>query len=129
MTPDLRQNFDLHVESVLNHLPPAIHSLLETIPLHVEDYPPDSVRRKMKLGPADLLYGLYTGTPLPERHVEISHLPDVITIYRYSLLNSATLPDGSVDENELCRQIRITILHELAHHHGFTEEELEEMGY
>ncbi len=41
----------------------------------------------------------------------------------------ATDRRGRVDEAELRRQIRITILHELGHHHGLTEEDLEELGY
>jgi predicted Zn-dependent protease with MMP-like domain len=41
----------------------------------------------------------------------------------------ATDPSGEIDEAELRRQIRITILHELGHYHGLTEAELEELGY
>ena len=51
-------------------------------------------------------------------------MPDVVTVYREGILAAATGPDGRVRTPELRRQIRITILHELAHHHGLNEEEL-----
>ena len=129
MNKSLRRLFDSHVEAVLESLPRPIHILLETVPLHVEDRAPTDVRRQMRLRAYEDLYGLYTGVPISERHVEASRLPDVVTIYRESLLDSAIREDESLDEEELRRQIRITILHELAHHHGFTEEELDAMGY
>ena len=121
--------FDDHVEAVLEELPRAIHILLETVPIHVEDRPSRETRRDMRLHEDEDLYGLYTGVPLTERHVDASHLPDVVTIYREGILDAAICEDGTLDEEELREQIRITILHELAHHHGFSEEELEELGY
>ena len=129
MKKSLRKFFDDHVEAVLEELPRAIHILLETVPIHVEDRPSRETRRQMELHANEDLYGLYTGVPLTERHVDGSHLPDVVTIYRESLMEDAMDEDGMLDEDELREQIRITILHELAHHHGFSEEELEELGY
>lgn len=129
MKNSIRQMFDAHVEAVLDSLPQQVHALLETVPLHVEDRPSREVRREMNLDPYDDLYGLYTGVPLTERHMDMTRLPDVVTIYRESLLDTATRDDGTLDEDELREQIRITILHELGHHYGFTEDDLEELGY
>ena len=56
-------------------------------------------------------------------------LSDVIHVFREGVLGMCSDRRGKIDEEELRRQIRITILHELGHHHGLTEEELESMGY
>ena len=72
----------------------------------------------------DTLYGLYEGIPLPERSVLNSFmLPDKITIFAEPLLRDFPNP------SELREQIRITVLHEIAHYFGIEEEEIEELGY
>jgi predicted Zn-dependent protease with MMP-like domain len=132
LTPRLRQRFDKQFEWVLARMPPLIHELIERVPLHVEDYPSRQVMREMNVECIDDLCGLFTGVPLSERGVErMSLSPDVVTIYREGIL-SATADaddDGRITRDGLRKQIRITILHELAHYHGLTEEELERMGY
>jgi predicted Zn-dependent protease with MMP-like domain len=76
------------------------------------------------------LCGLYTGVPLDRRQVELSGvLSDAIRIYREGIWSLATDARGAVDQQELRRQIRITILHELGHHHGLNEQQLQELGY
>ena len=54
---------------------------------------------------------------------------DVVTIYREGILESARDACGRVRTKRLQREIRITILHELAHHHGLDEDELHGLGY
>lgn len=56
-------------------------------------------------------------------------LPDVITIYREGILRASADRRGRISNDRLREQIRITILHELGHHHGMTEDDLEELGY
>ena len=68
------------------------------------------------------LYGLYEGVPLPERDGPPLE-PDRITIYRRELEADFTDPD------ELREEIRITVLHELAHYFGLDEDRLDELGY
>jgi predicted Zn-dependent protease with MMP-like domain len=53
----------------------------------------------------------------------------VVTIFREGIWSIAADDQGRVAPKQLRHDIRITILHELAHHHGLTEEELEELGY
>ena len=130
MNPRTRQRFDEQLERVLQQLPPSVHELIEQVPLHVEDYP--SPRTLAELGMRDRreLCGLYTGIPLGERSIRHSGtMPDVVTVYREGILESARGGDGRVRTDRLRREIRITILHELAHHHGLDEEELSELGY
>lgn len=105
--------FDDHVRAALEELPPEIAAALRNVAVVVEDENPDD---------PDLL-GLYHGVPLPERGDEAGLLPDKISIYRLPLEESFTDPE------ELRVEIRITVLHELAHYFGIDEDRLVELGY
>ncbi len=125
-----RDRFDRQLEKVLAEMPPLVHKLLERIPLHVEDYPSAEVMRARGVRYIDELCGLFTGIPITERSIEHSGtLPDTVTIYREGILAAARDRRGRVSPKRLRREIRITLLHELAHYHGLGEEELEELGY
>lgn len=126
----LRDLFDSHLERVLAAMPQRVHDLLAEVPLFVEDYPSDEVLENFKLNNRTQLCGIYTGVPLDERTAsELPILPDVVTIFREGIICHAATPDGNLSEEELRRQIRITLLHELGHHHGMDEEELRLLGY
>ena len=111
-------------------MPPLIHELIEKVPLHVEDYPSDDVMDRLDVECIDDLCGLYTGIPIGEKSVSHSGtLPDVVTIYREGILSASADREGRINVKRLREQIRITVLHELAHHHGLSEEELNRLGY
>jgi predicted Zn-dependent protease with MMP-like domain len=106
-------DFEDHVRRALDSLPLELARGLENVAVVVEDEhakDPD-------------LFGLYEGVPLPERGSDIVALPDKITIYRLPLEETFGDPD------ELEREIRITVLHELAHYFGIDEDRLAELGY
>jgi len=125
-----RQWFDHILEEVLQQMPPLVHQLIEQVPLHVEDYPSPKVLREHGARYRDELCGRYTGIPITQKSVEHSGtLPDVVTIYREGILAAAADRYGRVSTKRLRKQIRITILHELGHYHGLTEEELRQLGY
>jgi predicted Zn-dependent protease with MMP-like domain len=105
--------FDDHVRAALDELPPHIAAALENVAVVVEDENPDD---------PDLL-GLYHGVPLPERGDMAGALPDKISIYRRPLEESFPDPD------ELRDEIRITVLHELAHYFGLDETRIADLGY
>lgn len=105
--------FEDHVRAALDELPPRLASALENVAVVVEDENPDD---------PDLL-GLYHGVPLPERGDVAGLLPDKISIYRLPLEES--FPDSE----ELREEIRITVLHELAHYFGLDEEQIAALGY
>jgi predicted Zn-dependent protease with MMP-like domain len=105
--------FDDHVRAALDELPPHIAAALENVAVVVEDENPDD---------PDLL-GLYHGVPLPERGVMAGALPDKISIYRLPLEQSFPDPD------ELRDEIRVTVLHELAHYFGLDEARIADLGY
>jgi predicted Zn-dependent protease with MMP-like domain len=125
-----RRRFDKILEEVLAAMPPLVHELLDKITLDVEDYPSDRIMEEMDLEYRDDLCGLYTGIPLGEKHLETPpHLSDAVMIYREGIIASTADEYGRVTKEGLRKQIRITVLHELAHHFGMTEEELEDLGY
>jgi predicted Zn-dependent protease with MMP-like domain len=125
-----RDRFDEQLDWVLRRLPPMIHELIDRVPLHVEDYPSDDVMDRMGVEYIDDLCGLYTGIPIGEKSVSHSGtLPDVVTVYREGILSAAADARGRITTDRLREQIRITILHELAHHHGLGEDELRQLGY
>jgi predicted Zn-dependent protease with MMP-like domain len=108
-----RSRFEEHVRRALDSLPPELRRALENVEIPVEDEHPDDPD----------LFGLYEGVPLPERGDWAGSLPDRISIYRLPL--EAEFPDPT----ELEREIRITVLHELAHLFGLDEDRLDELGY
>ncbi|MGD0518519.1 MAG: metallopeptidase family protein [Thermoguttaceae bacterium] len=130
MDSHTRRIFDKQLDRVLEEMPPLVRQLLEKVPLYVEDYPSARVMKEMDLQYRDDLCGLYTGIPINERSISHSgQLPDVVTIFREGIWSMAADDQGRVAPKQLRHDIRITILHELAHHHGLSEEELEELGY
>ncbi len=130
MNPRTRRRFDEQLEQVLASLPSLVHDLIERVPLHVEDHPSEEVMDRMDVEYLDDLCGLYTGIPIGDKSVSHSGtLPDVVTIYREGILSAASDPHGRISADRLREEIRVTILHELAHHHGLSEEDLDELGY
>jgi predicted Zn-dependent protease with MMP-like domain len=105
--------FEDHVRAALDELPPYLAKALRNIAVVVEDEDPDDPD----------LFGLYHGVPLPERGDMSGALPDKISIYRIPLEESFPDPD------ELQEEIRITVLHELAHYFGLDEDRIAELGY
>ena len=105
--------FEDQVRAALDELPPHIAQALENIAVVVEDENPED---------PDLL-GLYHGVPLPERGDMAGALPDKISIYRIPL------EETFADPAELREEIRITVLHELAHYFGLDEDRIAELGY
>ena len=110
------------VERALDGLPPELSGLLDNVAIVVEDWPEYSTPL-VSGGPEETLYGLYEGVPLTERSAGYyGFLPDRITIFRGPL-------ERDFATQELEEQVRITVVHEIAHYFGFDEERLEELGW
>jgi predicted Zn-dependent protease with MMP-like domain len=130
LNPRIRRQFDEQLEWVLERMPPLVHELIDRVPLHVEDYPADAIMDEKNIEYIDDLCGLYTGIPIGDKSVGHSGvMPDVVTIYREGILSASADNDGHIATRRLREQIRITLLHELGHHHGLTEADLERLGY
>jgi predicted Zn-dependent protease with MMP-like domain len=130
MKNSLREYFDRQLDAVIAESPARVHELLDEVTMYVEDHPSRRLMRELGVRHRRGLCGLYTGIPLTKRRVDISGvLSDAIYLYREGILAMATDRRGRIDEEELRREIRITLLHELGHYHGLNEADLEELGY
>ncbi len=124
-----RDYFDKQVEWVLARLPRKIVRLLDEVPLHVEDAPSKKLMREMDIEHDDELCGLFSGVAMDERFERNPLLPNHVIIFRKGIFALAYDEEGKFRREELREQIRITILHELAHFHGMDEEEIAAIGY
>ena len=116
------QDFYELVERALEGLPPELAKLLDNVAIVVDDWPEYST--PLVSGDSDdVLYGLYEGVPLTERTAGYyGILPDKITIFRGPL-------ERDFPQEELEEQVRVTVVHEIAHHFGFDENRIEELGW
>jgi len=113
------------VSRVVDTLPRRFREQLRNVEFVVEERPSPALLRAEGLDPRrDTLYGIYQGVPLPERSaLDPPLLPDKITIFAEPLLQDFPAPD------ELRKEIRLTVLHEIAHYFGMEEDEIDELGY
>lgn len=119
-----RREFERLVDRALEAIPPAFEPYMQGLAIDVEDAPDDETLDDMGIDDPYELLGLYRGTPLTERSVEHNFaLPDSIVIYQRNIERICRT------RREIVEQIRKTILHEVGHHFGMDEDELEEHGY
>src|SRR4051812_26469152 len=110
-----REEFEDLVGEALDTIPPRLTEVMRNIVIMVEDDPPPR---------AGVLLGLYEGVPLTERgDTYAGVLPDRITIFRNPLLSMCETRD------DLVREVRVTVVHEIAHHFGIDDERLHELGW
>jgi predicted Zn-dependent protease with MMP-like domain len=112
------------VETALAELPEEFVEFVEEVPIEIRDHPTSAHLQSGGVRQGGLLLGLYVGRPRTVRRVEDSGtMPDVIYIFQK--------PIEEVSQNEagLIRQVRTTVLHEIGHHFGMTEEDLRRLGY
>jgi len=116
-----RAEFEALVAQAVAEIPPEFRARLENIEIVVEDEPQEEDRRD--LPPHHVLLGVYRGVPLTERSAGASPLfPDRIAIFQHSIETIAhTRP-------EIVAEVRRTVLHEIAHYFGISDERLDELG-
>jgi predicted Zn-dependent protease with MMP-like domain len=112
-TPATNDRFERLVEAALDGLPPEIVRLLENVAIVIDDEP--------EPGDEDV-YGLYEGVPAVEWGADWAAVPNKITLFRLAL--EADFPDPQA----LTDEVRKTVLHELAHHAGFDDDRLHQLG-
>jgi predicted Zn-dependent protease with MMP-like domain len=113
------------VAGIVDRLPRRFREQLRNVEFVVEKRPSVELLCAEGLDPGcDTLYGIYQGVPLPDRSsLDPPLLPDKITIFAESLTQDFPDPE------ELREEIRLTVLHEIAHYFGMDEEEVEDLGY
>lgn len=116
--------FDSLVKSALRRIPRRFRAALDNVEIIVEDRPDPDLMEEVTGDRSEELYGLFTGTPLPERSFgDWGGLPSIIYIYR------KPLQEDFPDPEDLAREVEVTLAHEIAHYMGFDEEVLREYGY
>jgi predicted Zn-dependent protease with MMP-like domain len=115
--------FDRVVDRAVASIPEPFRSALDEIALVIADEPTPEQLRENEMGPDETLYGLYEGVPLDEWGGDWVPVPTRILLFRLPL------EEDYPDPMDLADEVRITILHELAHHLGIEDEErLAELG-
>jgi predicted Zn-dependent protease with MMP-like domain len=121
LTPD---TFARVVEQAISRIPEEIRRHLENILISVKQLPDTEMLEEMGLAPDEPLFGIYWGVPLTERSLADPPLyPDTIYIFQQPLEAFCT------SREELLEEIEITVVHEIAHLFGFSEADLEALGY
>ena len=117
-----RERFTRLVEEALGDIPRRFRDAMQNVALLVEDEPPPDVLQEMGIEPTDTLLGLYEGTPLPDRGSSYSNvLPDRISIYQIPI------EEACEGDEEIRRCVAETVIHEVGHYFGMTEEDIEEI--
>ncbi len=113
------------VARIVDRLPRQFREQLRNVEFVVEERPSHDLLRAEGLDPRhETLYGIYQGVPLSDRSsLDPPLLPDKITIF------AAPLLEDFPDPEDLHEEIRLTVLHEIAHYFGMDEEEIEDLGY
>lgn len=106
------------VEDVVRELPEAFQGYLENVVVDVEMQPSAAVRRELNLPPGEPLLGLFQGAPLTEQEYGQFH-PNRIVLYKRAIESVCR------SRSEVAYEIRRTVMHEMAHHFGFSEEDLD----
>jgi len=117
-----RNRFEKHVAEALASIPRRFRDAMKNIAIVVEDEPSAELLEEMEIEPPDTLLGLYTGTPLTERQwAHGNTLPDRVLIFQGPHERAAE------DEDDLIVAIGETLIHEIGHYFGLSEEEIEEI--
>jgi len=115
-----RAEFEQHVAEALATIPARFRDAMQNIAIVVEDEPDPEVLEELDAGPDDTLFGLYIGTPLTERQWgQGNDLPDRIILFQESHEREAE------DEEDLVVSIAETLIHEIGHYFGLSEDEIE----
>ncbi|MGD0122678.1 MAG: metallopeptidase family protein [Candidatus Limnocylindrales bacterium] len=115
-------DFDELVQRALDGIPEPFARALDEVAIVIEDEPSPQQRRETGLRPGEGLYGLYEGVPRTEYAADWAILPNKITLFQTALLED--FPDPA----ELEHEVRVTVIHELAHHMGIDDSRLHDLG-
>ena len=110
-----RDEFEQLVEQTLGELPKRFSDLLHNIAVIVEEEPSESDRRALE-DPRYELLGIFRGIPRTRRTYDMTSMPDQIAIFRGPILRIAH------NREEAVAQIRDTVIHELGHYFGLSDD-------
>ena len=119
--PMSENDFEAAVSDALDRIPPELAKTMSNVAIFIEDdYTPQPGE-----DPDTVLLGLYEGVPLTERDSwwDAGSLPDRITIFRQPILDICTSREDVIEE------VTVTVVHEIAHHFGISDERLHALGW
>jgi predicted Zn-dependent protease with MMP-like domain len=117
-----RTKFRELVDEALAGIPERFREAMKNIAIVIEDEPTVEELEEVGIEPPDTLLGLYQGTPLTERQWAHGNvLPDKITLFQ------GPIEDSSEDEDDVVVAIGETLIHEVGHYFGLSEEEIEDI--
>jgi predicted Zn-dependent protease with MMP-like domain len=120
--PTRHVQFERLVERALAGIPSPFRECLTEVAIVIDDEPTAEQLRDNDLDPDDGLYGLYEGVPRTEYGADWLAAPNRITLFRLPL------EEDFPDPIDLAEEVRITVIHELAHHLGIDDDRLGELG-
>jgi len=114
------------VADALDSMPEQFLERMWNVEVLIEDWPTRDELEDVGLDPRDRrsLLGLYHGVPLTQRHTYYASLPDTITIFQKPIEHLC-----GDNAEEIRRQVRHTVIHEIAHYYGISDERLDELGF
>ena len=115
-------SFDRLVERALAAIPSPFRESLAEVAIVIDDEPSPDQLRENDMEPGEGLYGIYEGVPRTEYGADWVAMPNRITLFRLPLEEDFPDPD------DLAEEVRITVIHELAHHLGIDDDRLGELG-
>lgn len=125
LTPD---QFEALVLDALDDLPPFFHRHMSNVAVLIEMWPSKRTLRDVGVPPGDTLLGLYTGIPLTERTSGYNLVaPDTVTLFQGPIEEAAAEWEGDYHDN-VREEVRHTVIHEIAHHFGISDDRLRELG-
>ncbi len=120
--PTHHRRFEDLVEEALAAIPMPFAAALDEVAIVIEDEPTPDQRRDNEMGTDDTLYGLYEGVARTEYGADWIAVPNRISLFRLPLEADFADPD------DLAEEVRLTVIHELAHHLGIDDERLHTLG-
>ena len=114
--------FDELVAVALDAIPEPFAGALDEIAIVIADEPSPEQRAENEIAEDETLYGLYEGVPRTEWGADWAPIPNRITLFRLPL------EEDFADPDELADEVRITVIHELAHHLGIDDDRLHDLG-
>lgn len=116
-----RDQFEGLVQQALRSIPAEFRDRIQNLAIIVEDEPDERLLDEMEVPPGETLFGLYSGVPLTERGWDYGNrLPDRITVFQGP-------HEREYDEEDLVIAIGETLIHEIGHYFGMSEEDIEEI--
>ncbi len=117
-----REAFQRLVRDAIDSIPKRFSKHIANVAIVVESEPSPAILEEMDIEPGDTLFGLYQGTPLPQRSWDYGNsLPDRITLFQ------RPIEDACETNGEVVATIGETLIHELGHYFGMSEEHIEEI--